>query len=202
MIRVMLAEDLYILRRALASLLALEDDLDVVAEVESGSDILPTARRLRPDVAVLDIDLPGVDGITAAAQLHQELPQCRVLILTSLAKPGTLRRALEARVCGFLPKDAEPARLTAAIRAVAAGQRVVDPQLALSALDGGHETPLTPRQTEVLELAARGEGASQIAARLCLSVGTVRNYLTSTVHKLGARNRVDAIRIARESGWM
>ncbi|RKS96927.1 LuxR family two component transcriptional regulator [Streptomyces sp. 3211.6] len=202
MIRVMLAEDLYILRRALASLLALESDLDVVAEVESGHDILPTARRLRPDVAVLDIDLPGVDGITAAAALHEELPECRVLILTSLGKPGTLRRALEARVCGFLPKDAEPARLTAAIRAVAEGQRVVDPQLALSALDGGHETPLTPRETEVLELAARGEGAKQIASRLFLSVGTVRNYLTSSVNKLGARNRVDAIRIARESGWM
>lgn len=189
------------LRKALVSLLELEPDIHVVAEVESGSAVLPRAMELRPDVAVLDIDLPEMDGIAAAALLHQHLPECRSLILTSLGRPGNLRRALKAYASGFLLKDTDPDRLAAAIRAVAAGERVIDPQLALATLEAGNN-PLTARETEVLGLAAEGEDVPQIAGQLFLSAGTVRNYLTTAVSKLGARNRMDAVRIARESGWL
>ncbi|WP_059048652.1 response regulator transcription factor, partial [Streptomyces acidiscabies] len=139
--------------------------------------------------------------LSAAAQLAQQLPSCRTLILTSLGRPGTLRKALAAQVGGFLLKDAPPDRLAGAVRDVAAGKRVIDPQLALAAFDNG-ENPLTPRETEVLRMAADGAEAADIASRLFLSVGTVRNYLTTVVTKLNARNRVDAIRVARESGWL
>lgn len=188
-------------RGALVALLTLEDDLTVVAEVERGDRILPTALECVPDVAVIDVDLPGLDGLSAAAQLAQQLPSCRTLILTSLGRPGTLRKALAAQVGGFLLKDAPPDRLAGAVRDVAAGKRVIDPQLALAAFDNG-ENPLTPRETEVLRMAADGAEAADIASRLFLSVGTVRNYLTTVVTKLNARNRVDAIRVARESGWL
>ncbi|MBY8886384.1 response regulator transcription factor [Streptomyces sp. PTM05] len=201
MIRILIAEDMHMLRRALVALLDLEDDIEIVAELSSGAEIVPTAQALRPDVAVLDIDLPGTDGITAAQALHSALPECRTLILTSLGRPGNLRRALAAHASGFLLKDAEPDALSAAIRKVAAGERVIDPQLALAALDTGG-SPLTERELEVLRMAADGEEPSQIASRLYLSAGTVRNYLTTVVTKLGARNRVDAIRIAREAGWL
>ncbi|PWI45347.1 response regulator transcription factor [Streptomyces sp. ICBB 8177] len=201
MIRILIAEDMHMLRRALVALLDLEDDIEIVAELSSGAEIVPTAQALRPDVAVLDIDLPGTDGITAAQALHSALPECRTLILTSLGRPGNLRRALAAHASGFLLKDAEPDALAAAIRKVAAGERVIDPQLALAALDTGG-SPLTERELEVLRLAADGEEPSQIASRLFLSAGTVRNYLTTVVTKLNARNRVDAIRIAREAGWL
>ncbi|MEU6284549.1 MULTISPECIES: response regulator transcription factor [unclassified Streptomyces] len=201
MIRILIAEDMHMLRRALVSLLELEDDLEVVAELASGAEIVPTAQKLRPDVAVLDIDLPGTDGITAAEALHSTVPDCRVLILTSLGRPGNLRRALSAHASGFMLKDAEPEQLSEAVRKVAAGERVIDPQLALSALDAG-ASPLTEREAEVLRLAADGEEPAQIAHKLYLSAGTVRNYLTTVVTKLGARNRVDAIRIARDSGWL
>lgn len=201
MVRVLIAEDMHMLRKALVALLEFEPDIDVVAEFSSGLDILPRARELRPDVAVLDIDLPGVDGLTAAAELRFAVPECRTMVLTSLGRPGNLRRALAARVSGFLLKDSPPDKLSAAIRAVAGGERVIDPQLALAALDDTPQ-PLTPREREVLSLASEGAGSAQIAARLYLSVGTVRNYLTSVVSKLNARNRVDAIRIARESGWL
>jgi len=173
----------------------------VVADVASGDDIIPTALRTTPNVAVIDIDLPGIDGLTAASELHERLPACRTLILTSLGRPGTLRRALSARVGGFILKDAPPAELADAIRAVAAGRRVVDSQLALAAWDST-DCPLTAREIEVLRLAAGGADAMEIAARLYLSVGTVRNYLTTIVTKLNARNRVDAIRIAQEVGWV
>ncbi|GAA2353893.1 DNA-binding response regulator [Streptomyces sparsogenes] len=201
MVRVLIAEDMHMLRKALVALLEFEPDIEVVAEFSSGADILPRAKELRPDVAVLDIDLPGMDGLTAAAELHTAVPECRTMMLTSLGRPGNLRRALAAHVSGFLLKDSTPDKLCDAIRAVAKGERVIDPQLVLAALDDKPQ-PLTPRELEVLLLASQGEGSAQIAARLYLSVGTVRNYLTSVVTKLNARNRVDAIRIAREAGWL
>lgn len=189
------------LRRALVALLELQEDIEVVAEVDSGDAILPKALEVRPDVAVLDIDLPGMDGIRAAALLHEELPQCRTVILTSLGRPGNLRRALLAHASGFLLKDADPDQLACAIRDVAAGRHVIDPQLAVATLQAD-EGPLSARETEVLRRAADGEEVSEIARALFLSSGTVRNYLATAVTKLGARNRMDAVRIARESGWM
>lgn len=201
MITVLLAEDMHMVRGALIALLNLEPDIQVVVDVSSGDQIVPAALRLRPDVAVIDIDLPVVDGLTAAGTLHELLPDTRTLILTSLGRPGTLRRALAAKVGGFLLKDAPPAELADAIRAVAAGRRVIDSQLALAAWDDG-ECPLTGRELEVLRLAARGSDAQDIAIRLHLSTGTVRNYLTSVAMKLNARNRVDAVRIASSAGWL
>ncbi|GAA2958693.1 response regulator transcription factor [Streptomyces enissocaesilis] len=201
MIRILLAEDMHMVRGALVALLELEDDFEVVAEVERGDEIVGTALKHRPDVAIIDIDLPGLDGLSAATQLRDRLPQCPTLILTSLGRPGTLRRALSARVSGYLLKDAPPKELAAAVRRVAAGHRAIDPQLALAAW-GGSENPLTERETEVLRLTAEGAEAPEIASLLHLSTGTVRNYLTTVVAKLNARNRVDAIRLARESGWL
>ncbi|MFD9125584.1 DNA-binding response regulator [Kitasatospora sp. NPDC059571] len=200
-IRILLAEDMHLVRGALVALLDLEPDIEVVAEVDNGDAILPAALEHRPDVAVLDIDLPGIDGLTAAGLLHEQLPACRVLILTSLGRPGNLRRALDAQVSGFLVKDAPPARLAEAIRQVGSGARVIDPQLALAAWDA-RQNPLTRRETEVLRLTANGAEPLEIAARLYLSVGTVRNYLTAIVTKLNARSKVDAIRVAEESGWL
>jgi two-component system response regulator DesR len=201
MIKVLLAEDMHMVRGALVALLSLEPDIEVVSQVASGDEIVPAARKFAPDVAVIDIDLPGKDGLTAAKELHEKQPECRTLILTSLGRPGTLRRALSARVGGFLLKDAPPAQLADAIRGVAAGRRVVDSQLALAAWDST-ECPLTPREIEVLRLTAGGASTMEIAAQLYLSVGTVRNYLTTILTKLNARNRVDAIRIASEAGWV
>jgi two-component system response regulator DesR len=201
MIRVLIAEDMHMLRRALVSLLEIETDIEVVAETSSGDQIVSQACRVKPDVAVLDIDLPGTDGLTAAAQLFNQLPACRTLILTNLGRAGNMRRALEAHAAGFMLKDAEPERLAAAIRAINAGERVFDHELALATLEAG-ENPLTPREIDVLRLAAEGEDSASIAGRLFLSVGTVRNYLSSVVTKVGARNRIDAIRRARESGWI
>ncbi|MFN8075586.1 MAG: response regulator transcription factor [Kineosporiaceae bacterium] len=200
MIDVMLAEDMNMVRGALTALLEMEHDIRVVAGVSSGDEIVPTALRLRPHVAVIDIDLPVIDGLTAAAQLHQQLPSCRTLMLTSLGQPGNLRRALAAHVTGYLLKDAPPDQLAEAIRSVAANRRVIDPQLALAAWDAP-DNPLTPREIEVLRLVADGSEVTEIASTLFLSQGTVRNYLTTIVTKLNARNRVDAVRIAREAGW-
>jgi two-component system, NarL family, response regulator DesR len=188
-------------RGALVALLEMESDLDVVANVDRGDAIVPAAIECQPDVAVIDIDMPAVDGLTAAAALHEEVPSCRTLILTGLGRPATFRRALAARVSGFLLKDAPPEQLAEAIRGVAAGRRVIDPQLALAAWDIG-ENPLSEREVQVLRLAADGADAEEIAATLHLSVGTVRNYLTTIVTKLNARNRVDAIRIAQDAGWI
>ncbi|MCX4884533.1 MULTISPECIES: DNA-binding response regulator [unclassified Streptomyces] len=200
-INILLAEDVHMIRGALVALLQLEPDLRVIASVERGDTIVSTALEVRPDVAVIDVDLPGMDGLTAAAELHEQLPSCRSLILTSLGKPGTLRRAMSAHVSGFLLKDSPPDQLASAVRSVARGGRVVDPQLALTAWDYP-DNPLSRRETEVLRLAARGADAAEIAGCLYLTKGTVRNYLTSIVGKLGARNRVDAIRIAEEAGWI
>lgn len=201
MIKVLLAEDMHMVRGALVALLSLEPDIEVVAQVASGDAILPAAQRHGPTVAVIDIDLPGVDGLTAAAELREKLPDVRVLILTSLGRPGTLRRALSARVGGFLLKDAPAAELADAIRSVAVGRRVVDAQLALAAWET-EDCPLTSREIEVLRLAADGADAVEIGSRLFLSAGTVRNYLTTIVGKLNARNRIDAIRVARDAGWV
>lgn len=201
MIRVLLADDMLMLRRALVSLLELEDGIAVVGEADNGDRVLPVALETRPDVAVLDIDMPGIDGIRAAELLSRELPECRTIILTSLGRPGNLRRALAAKVSGFLLKDADPTRLAAAIRQVVEGKQVVDPNLALAALQT-EPSPLSARESEVLQLAAQGLDAPEIARKLFLSPGTVRNYLTTVVTKLDARNRMDALRIARESGWL
>jgi two-component system response regulator DesR len=201
MIRVMIAEDVRLLRETLSAVLALEDDLRVVAAVERGEDIVPAAQRFQPDIALLDIDLPGVDGLTAAQLLSEQVPDCRSVILTGLTRPGHLRRALAAGASGFLLKHSPPQALIDGIRKVAAGERVVDPQVALAALETP-DKPLPSREVDVLRLAATGAEPDEIAAALFLSVGTVRNYLSSAITRLDARNRVDAIRIATDQGWL
>ncbi|WP_327103151.1 response regulator transcription factor [Nonomuraea glycinis] len=201
MIRVLLAEDMHMIRAALTALLRLEPDLDVVAEVTRGDEIVPAALAARPDVAVLDIDLPVVDGITAAASLRERLPSCRVLVLTALGQPGQVRRALAAGIEAFLVKDAPGDQLADAIRRTAAGLRVLDAELVSSAMEYG-ESPLTPRESSVLKEAAIGSSAEETASRLHLSPGTVRNYLTAAITKTGARNKIDAIRIAEDAGWL
>jgi two-component system response regulator DesR len=201
MVRVLVAEDMRILRDTLVAVLNLEDDIEVVAEVGSGDRIVPAALEHRPDVAVVDIDLPAVDGITAAAELREKLPACRILVLTGLGRPAELRRAVAEHVSGFLLKDAPSEDLVAAVRQVAAGGRVFDAKLAVAALEAA-DSPLSTREAEVLRRFAAGASAADIAAELYLSYGTVRNYLASAVTKLGARNRVDAARIADEAGWL
>ncbi|MEU0570093.1 response regulator transcription factor [Nonomuraea sp. NPDC005983] len=201
MIRVLLAEDMLMIRSALTALLRLEPDIEVVAEVTRGDEIVPSALRARPDVAIVDIDLPVMDGITAAATLRERLPSCRVLILTAMGQPGQVRRALAAGIEAFLVKDAPGDRLTDAVRRTAAGLRVLDPELVASAMEYG-ESPLTQRETTVLREAARGTSAEEIASRLHLSPGTVRNYLTAAITKTGARNKIDAIRVAEDAGWL
>ena len=201
MIRVLLAEDQAMVRGALAALLTLEGDIEIVAEVGNGDDVVPTALSTRPDVALLDIEMPGCDGITAAATLHSQLPSCRVLILTTFGRPGYLRRAMESGVVGFLLKDAPSAQLATAIRRTVAGERVVDPTLAMAALSEGNN-PLTERERAVLTAATGGASIAEIAASLFLSEGTVRNYLSVAIQKLGAHNRVEAAYIAEEKGWL
>ncbi|MFG1611950.1 DNA-binding response regulator [Nonomuraea wenchangensis] len=201
MIRILLAEDMHMIRAALTALLRLEPDLEVTAEVTRGDEIVPTALRIRPDVAVVDIDLPVLDGITAAAELRERLPSCRILILTALGRPGQMRRALAAGIEAFLVKDAPAERLADAVRRTAAGLRVLDAELVSAAMEYG-ESPLTPREATVLREAARGASAEDIAARLHLSSGTVRNYLTAAITKTGARNKIDAIRVAEDAGWL
>ena len=201
MIRVLLAEDQAMVRGALAALLAMEGDIEIVAEVGRGDDVLPSALLAKPDVALLDIEMPGCDGITAAATLHAQLPSCRVLILTTFGRPGYLRKAMESGVVGFLLKDAPSAQLATAIRRAIAGERVVDPKLAMAALSEGNN-PLTERERDVLAAATVGASISEIAASLFLSEGTVRNYLSVAIQKLGAHNRIEAAHIAEEKGWL
>jgi two-component system response regulator DesR len=200
-IRVLVAEDEHLIRGALLALIGLEQDMQIVGELARGDEVIAAAKRLRPDIAVLDIDMPGADGLTVAAAMRDELPETRVLILTGLGHPGHLARALEARVGGFLRKDAPSAELADAIRRVAKGQRFLDPALVAIALDVGR-SPLTEREADVLRTAADGGSTREIAATLFLSPATVRNYLSNAMSKLGARNRIDAIRIARDSGWL
>jgi two-component system, NarL family, response regulator DesR len=200
-IRVLVAEDMHMIRGALVALLSLEDDMEVVAELDRGDQIVPTALRTRPDVAVLDIDLPGTDGLTAAAELHRVLPGCRTLVLTGMSQPGTLLRALSAHVRGFIVKDAPAQTLAAGVRRVAAGERVIDPDLVAAALETG-SSPLTARETDVLRVADQGMRTDEIARTLSLAPATVRNYMSNAVSKVGGRNRIEAIRIARDAGWL
>ena len=201
MIRVLIAEDMHMIRGALTALLDLEQDMEVVAELDRGDQILDTAMRTKPDVAVLDIGLPGLDGLTAAEQLHDNLPGCRTLVLTGMTRPGNLLRALKVGVRGFIPKDAPAQMLADGIRKVAAGQRVIDPELVAAALETG-ASPLTGRETDVLREAENGTSTEAIGAQLALAAATVRNYLSNAISKTGARNRIDAIRIARDAGWL
>jgi len=201
MIRVLIAEDQHMIRGALVALLSLEDDIEVVAELDRGDRIVATALQTRPDVAILDIDLPGLDGLTAAEQLHEQLPQCQSLVLTGLGQPGNLLRALKVHVRGFIVKDAPAATLADGVRRVAAGERVIDPDLIAAALETG-ASPLTARETDVLRVAGSGEPTEHIARQLSLSPATVRNYLSNAISKVGARNRIEAIRIARDAGWL
>jgi two-component system, NarL family, response regulator DesR len=201
MIRILIAEDMRVLRDTLVAVLNLEDDLEVVADLASGDQILPAARESAPDIALLDIDLPGTDGLTAAAELRERVPTCRIIILTGLGTPANLRRAVASHVAGFMNKDAPVDELIAAIRQVADGGTVFDPDLAVTALRTA-DSPLSAREAEVLKRYGEGSSAAEIAAELYLSHGTVRNYLASAVTKLDARNRVDAARIAREAGWL
>ncbi|MEU6343091.1 response regulator transcription factor [Streptomyces sp. NPDC046977] len=202
MIRVLLAEDQSMVREALAALLGLEADIEVVAQVAAGDEIVAAALEARPDVALLDIEMPGtMTGLDAAAALRAELPHVRVVIVTTFGRPGYLRRAMEAGADAFLVKDAPAARLADAVRAVLRGEKVIDPALAAAALSEGAD-PLTARERDVLRAAADGSVNAEIARRLHLSEGTVRNYLSTAMQKAGARNRAEAVRVALERGWL
>ena len=201
MIRVLIAEDQAMVREALAALLALEPDIDVVAQVGRGDEVLDAVRAAEPDVALLDIEMPGMSGLEATEGLRRELPGTRVLILTTFGRPGYLRRAFDAGASGFLLKDAPAAQLASAVRRAANGERVVDPDLAVTALGAG-ENPLTAREREVLIRARDGGTIAQIAGDLHLSPGTTRNHLSSVMQKLGAASRQDAIRTAEDQGWL
>ena len=201
MIRVLLVEDQTMMRDALGALLGLEPDIEVVGAVGNGDEGLHTAERLRPDVALIDIELPGLDGLTLAERLAGTVPGCRAVIITTFGRPGYLRRAMAANVAGFVLKETPAAEVASAVRKVHAGERVVDPALAVSALREG-EDPLTPREREVLRAARDHSTIGEVARRLYLSEGTVRNYLSSVIHKLGARNRAEAIAAAEQKGWL
>ena len=200
-IRLLLADDQELLRAALAVVLDLEDDFEVVASVGRGDEVVGAARAHEADVALLDIEMPGIDGLAAAAVLAQEVPRCRSVILTTFGRPGYLRRAIESGAYGFVVKDSAPEELAAAIRRVAAGERVVDPALAAASLAAGN-SPLTARERDVLVAARPGATVVEIAGKLCLSEGTVRNYLSSAIAKTGTRNRAEAVRIADQNGWL
>jgi two-component system response regulator DesR len=200
-IRVLLAEDQAMIREALAALLSFEDDIEVVAQVGRGDEVLEAARDSNPDVALLDIEMPGLDGLAAAAALKRTSPDTGIVILTTFGRPGYLRRAMESGVSGFIVKDSPADKLAETIRQVRAGRRVIDSDLAATALAGG-ACPLTPRERDVLAACQDGATIAEIAAALYLSEGTVRNYLSSCIQKTGARNRTEALRIAQERGWL
>ncbi|MEU7887550.1 response regulator transcription factor [Microbispora bryophytorum] len=201
MIRVVLAEDQSMVRGALASLLGLEPDIEVVGEAADGEEVIAVAEATKPDIALLDIEMPGRDGISAAEELRRRVPGCRVVILTTFGRPGYLRRAMEAGAVAFLVKDSPASELAAAIRRVLRGERVIDPGLAAAALSAG-PNPLSPRERDVLSAAADGSTINDIALRLHLSEGTVRNYLSAAIHKTGARNRIEAVQKAQAQGWL
>jgi two-component system response regulator DesR len=200
-IRLLLADDQALVRGALATLLGLEPDLEVVAEVGRGDEVVAAARASRPDVALLDVEMPGLDGIAAARELRAAVPSCRVLVVTTFGRPGYLRRALEAGASGFVVKDTPARQLADAVRRVHAGLRVVDPALAAESLAAG-ASPLTERETEVLRAARDGGTVADLAASLHLSEGTVRNHLSSAIGKTGARTRAEAVRLAQDAGWL
>jgi two-component system, NarL family, response regulator DesR len=200
-IRVLIAEDQSMVRGALRALLDLEDDIEVVAEVGRGDEVVAAVREHSPDVALLDIEMPGGDGIEAARELSAAVPTCRAVILTTFGRPGFLRRAMEVGAAGFLVKDAPVAELARGLRAVVAGERVIDRDLAAAALAIG-ATPLSAREADVLRASRDGATVADIAGRLFLTEGTVRNYLSSAIGKTGARTRVEAARLAEEKGWL
>lgn len=200
-IRLLLADDQALVRGALAALLDLEPDLEVVAEVGSGDDVVPAATRLAPDVALLDVEMPGLDGIEATREVKRAVPGLRVLIVTTFGRPGYLRRALRAGADGFVVKDTPARELADAVRRIHAGLRVVDPLLAADSLVAG-ESPLTSRETEVLRAARDGASVATVAGRLFLSQGTVRNHLSAAIGKTGSANRAEAVRVADENGWL
>ena len=201
MIRVLIAEDQALLREALRDVLSRADDIEVVASCDRGDAVLQAALDSRPDVALLDIELPGIDGLEAAAQLHNAMASCRILVLTVFGRPGYLRRALDSGALGFVLKDTPPAELITAIRRTAAGERVIDGDLAIAALDRGR-SPLTNRERDVLAMSREVAGTGEIAQRLHLSEGTVRNYLSAAIQKLNAATRAEAARLAEEHGWL
>ncbi|WP_433429650.1 response regulator [Nonomuraea sp. CA-141351] len=201
MIRVMLAEDQGMVRGALASLLGLEPDIEVAGEAADGVEAVAVAAEVQPDIALLDIEMPGMDGLAACAKITQEVPGCRVMILTTFGRPGYLRTAMEAGASAFMVKDSPARELAAAIRRVHAGERVIDPGLAAAALSAG-PNPLSGRERDVLEAAADGSTIGDIAHKLHLSEGTVRNYLSSAIQKTHARNRIEAVQRAKSQGWL
>lgn len=201
MIRVLIAEDQAMIRGALKALLSFESDIEVVADVGRGDAVVDAALACKPDVALLDVEMPGIDGLEAAKLLRERLPSCRSLILTTFARPGLVRRSMESGAQGYLLKDSPHQELAAAIRRCAAGEPVIDPSLAMEALATG-ANPLSPRERDVLIEAARGGTVADVARTLFLSDGTVRNHLSAAIQKLNARTRADAARIAREKGWI
>ena len=201
MIRVLLVEDQTMMRDAVASLLALEDDIDVVGAVGRGDEAVAAAERLTPDVALVDIELPGLDGLSVAETLASTVPSCRVVIVTTFGRPGYVRRAMTADVGGFILKETPAAEVASVVRRVHGGERVVDPSLAVEALREGDD-PLTQRERDVLRSAKEHATIAEIAGHLFLSEGTVRNYLSSVIQKLGARNRAEAIAVAEQKGWL
>ncbi|MEP6479208.1 MAG: response regulator transcription factor [Rhodoglobus sp.] len=200
-IRLLIADDQALVRGALAALLGLEPDIEVVAEVGRGDEVVDAALRSTPNVALLDVEMPGLDGIAAAAALKAALPTCQVLMVTTFGRPGYLRRAMRAGASGFVVKDTPARQLADAVRAVASGKRVVDPTLAAESLTSG-DSPLTDREADVLSVARTGGSVADIALALHISEGTVRNYLSSAIGKTSARNRADAILIAEQNGWL
>jgi two-component system, NarL family, response regulator DesR len=201
MIRVLLAEDQAMVRGALAALLGMEGDIAVVAEVARGDEIVPAALATQPNVALLDIEMPGVSGLDAAQALHERLPSCKIVIVTTFGRSGYLHRALASGAVGFLLKEAPSSALAAALRRVMAGERVVDPELALAALSDG-ANPLSSREREVLAAGRNGASVATIAGQLALSEGTVRNHLSAIIQKLGVHNRTEAARLAEQKGWL
>ncbi|MFC0550675.1 LuxR C-terminal-related transcriptional regulator [Planotetraspora thailandica] len=201
MIRILVAEHLPLVRRGLVASLDGESDLEVVADVASAEDIVPAALDVRPDAAVIDVDLPGMDGLGAAARLGEKVPRCRVMVLAPQPNPGHIKRAFAAGVLGYMSIQVGPEQLADGIRRISSGHRVVDPDLAVAAIEAA-DNPLTPRELDVMRLAAGGARSKEIADQLRLSVGTVRNHLSRVICKTGARGRVDAVRIARDAGWL
>jgi two-component system response regulator DesR len=200
-IRILLADDQALVRSALAALLDLEEEFEIVAQVGRGDEVVAAAREHHPDIALLDIEMPGLDGLAAAAALTAQAPDCKTVILTTFGRPGYLRRAMEAGALGFVVKDAPAEQLADAVRRVMRGERVVDPALAAATLAGG-ASPLTGRERDVLVAARGGTTVSDIAGKLFLSEGTVRNYLSAAIAKTGVRNRVEAVQLADERGWL
>ncbi|AZL10924.1 MAG: response regulator [Brevibacterium aurantiacum] len=201
MTTLLIADDQTMVREALAALLGMEPDFEVIAQCARGDEVLPAVRHRSPEVALLDVDMPGLDGLEVAALLAEEFPQVRVVIVTTYGRPGWVKRALDAGVSGFMVKDAPVDRLAEGIRRVMAGLQVIDPELVVESTVHGR-SPLTERETEVLRAAADGGSVGEIASALFISSGTVRNRLSAGIGKTAARNRADAVRIARDNGWL